>query len=287
MKHLLLALCLAAPVADADAIPATQDRPTVTGTWETDPDNYWTRSTERWISIQLRHDQGKSGFGIPERDVPALAGRRADGPVQFAVRRDAGRLDFTGRMTSGRGAGDFRFTPSADFVSTMGRLGYPQISDRDVWRFAMHDVTRTYVTELQQEASQRVEIDELIKMRIHGVTPEFIKAMRDLGFKNERLDDFVKFRIHGVTPEFVKSFSDLGYKNLSGDDLVKMRIHGVSAQFVRELSDLGFKSLPIQDMVRMRIHGVTPEYIKKMREAGYRDLRVDGLVRMRIHGVDR
>ena len=287
MKHLLLALCLAAPAADVDVTPATQERPTVTGTWHTDSDNYWTtRASERWISIQLRHDQGNSGFGIPEREVPALADRRAEGPVQFAVRRDAGRLDFTGRMSGGRGAGDFSFTPSGDFLSTMGRLGYGQLSDRDVWRFAMHDVTRTFVTDLQQEAKQRLEIDELIKMRIHGVTPEFIKAMRDLGFKTEGIDDFVKFRIHGVTPEFVKTFADLGYKNLSGEEFVKMRIHGVSAQFVRELSDLGYKNLPIQDMVRMRIHGVTPDYIRKMRDAGYPNIKVDGLVRFRIHGVD-
>jgi len=328
MKHLILAMCLAARVADGDALPAPQagtaatatapaanERPTVQGTWQTDYDNYWTRNnSDRWISIQLRYDEGNSGFGIPEREVPALSDRRSDGPVQFALRRDAGRFDFSGRMADGRGRGDFSFTPSIDFISAMGRLGYSRLSDRDVWRFAMHDVTRTYVTdfknagyqldtsdliksrihgatpafaqEMTQEANTRLEIDELIKMRIHGVTPEFIKAMRDLGFKNERIDDFVKFRIHGVTPEFIKTFSDLGYKNLHGDDLVKMRIHGVSAQFVRDLSDLGYKNLPIEDLVRMRIHGVTPEYIRKMRDAGYPNIKVDGLVRFRIHGVD-
>ena len=317
MKHVLLALCLAAPFADFEPVPAPQadSRPTVQGTWRTDYDNYWTRNNgERWVSIQLRSDAGNSGFGLSGRDVPALADRRGDGPVQFTLRRDAGRFDFNGRIEDGRGRGDFSFTPNADFVSGMSRLGYPRLSNDDVWRFAMHDVSRDYVTdfrnagyqldmsdlvksrihgatpafaqEMSQETKTRMEIDQLIKMRIHGVTPEFIKEMRDLGFKNETVDDFVRFRIHGVTPVFIKSFSDLGYRNLTGDDLVKMRIHGVSAQMVRELGDLGYKDLPIEDLVRMRIHGVTPDYIRKMREAGYPNIRMDELVRFRIHGVD-
>jgi hypothetical protein len=320
MKHLLLALCLAAPVADLDQArnaPArpSQDRVTVRGTWRADDDSSWTRTNaERWISLQLRYDAGNSGIGIPERDVPALTDRRADGPIHFTLQRDAGLFDFTGDVVSGHGRGDFTFAPSSDFKSGMQRLGYPALSDEDVWRFAMHDITRTYVTDfknagyqldtsdliksrihgatpafaqdMKQETSSRLEIDQLIKMRIHGVTPEFIKAMRDLGFKNETIDDFVKFRIHGVTPEFVKGWNDLGYKNLDGDDYVRMRIHGVTPQFVRELSDLGYKNLPIDDLVKMRIHGVTPDYIRKMKELGYPNVKVERLVQFRIHGVD-
>ena len=320
MKHLLLALCLAAPVADLDQArnaPArpSQDRVTVRGTWRADDDSSWTRTNaERWISLQLRYDAGNSGIGIPERDVPALTDRRADGPIHFTLQRDAGLFDFTGDVVSGHGRGDFTFAPSSDFKSGMQRLGYPALSDEDVWRFAMHDITRTYVTDfknagyqldtsdliksrihgatpafaqdMKQETSSRLEIDQLIKMRIHGVTPEFIKAMRDLGFKNETIDDFVKFRIHGVTPEFVKGWNDLGYKNLDGDDYVRMRIHGVTPQFVRELSDLGYKNLPIDDLVKMRIHGVTPDYIRKMKELGYPNIKVERLVQFRIHGVD-
>ncbi len=311
MKHLLIALCLIGATAGVRAQTST-----VRGTWRADRDNYWTRSSsERWINLELRRDDhGGSGIGIPERDVPALADRRADGPIQFTVRRDAGRFDFTGQVRDGRGSGDFTFTPDRDVVTGMGRLGYASLTDDDVWRFAMHDITRDYATgfktagyrldtsdliktrihgatpaflqEVQAQGLGKPDIDELVKMRIHGVTPEFIKEMRDLGFKDLTIDRLVTFRIHGVTPEFIKAFADLGYKNLDGDDLVKMRIHGVSAQFVRELADLGYKNLAIDDLVKMRIHGVTPEYIRKMRDVGYPNVKVDRLVQFRIHGVD-
>ena len=139
MKHLILAMCLGAAVTGG----GQQTKPTVEGTWRADYDNYWTRSNnERWISLQLQHDGSNNGLGIPERDVPALTDRRADGPIHFTLRRDAGTFDFTGRLTGGRGRGDFTFTPDADFVSGMGRLGYARLSHRRVWRFAMHDVTR-------------------------------------------------------------------------------------------------------------------------------------------------
>jgi len=311
MKHLLLAGCLGLMTMTGPA----QQNPTIEGTWRADASNYWTRAnTERWISLQLQYDDSNTGIGVPEHELPALADARGDGPLRFTLRRDAGSFDFTGRMSYGRASGDFRFTPDPAFAPAMARLGVGTLSNEEVWRFAIHDVSRDYVgafrsagyqlaaadllksrihgatpefaQAVKQQGLGKLDIDELVKMRIHGVTPEFIKAMRDAGYKDLPVDELVKLRIHGVSPDFIKSFADLGYKNLALEDLVNMRIHGVSPEMVKELNALGYKDLAISDLVKMRIHGVTPEFIKQMRDAGYGGVKVDKLVEFRIHGVD-
>ena len=312
MKHLLFAMCLAGSMTgDAQQPTATA---TVEGTWRSDADNYWSRSNnERWVNIQMRHGGSNNGIGIPERDVPALADRRADGPVHFTLRRDAGTFDFTGRMDEGHGRGDFTFTPDAGFVSGMASLGYPRLSNDEVWGFAMHDVSRDYVSDFKKAGyspdtsdliksrihgatpafAQDVkaqglgspDIDELVKMRIHGVTPEFIKTMRDLGYKDLPIDKLVQLRIHGVTPDFIKGMAALGFKDQALSDLVKFRIHGVSPDFIKSFSDLGYKNLDADDLVKMRIHGVSTQMVKELNDLGYKNLPIDDLVKMRIHGV--
>jgi hypothetical protein len=284
MKHFLLALCLTGAAQPSGSA-------TIQGTWHADADNYWTRNnSERWISLQLSYDSRNMGIGVPEREAPALTDARGDGPLHFNLLRDAGTIDFTGRMNYGRASGDFRFFPNPEFAPGMAKLGVTGLSNEDVWRSAIHDVSRRYTQDIAQlgagRSDGRLDIDELVQMKIHGVTPEFIAAMRDLGYKDLPIRKLVELRIHGVTPDFVKEFATLGYKNLDLDDLVKMRIHGVTAQMVKDLNALGYKDLAISDLVKMRIHGVTPDYIKRMRDAGYGGVRVEKLVQFRIHGVD-
>ena len=259
MKHLLLLIALG-PLAVAQAPAAVQGR------WTSDSHDYWTRnSTERWVSIQLERGDERSGLGVPERDVPALTDERGSGPVHFTVRRDAGTFQFDGQVSSGRGSGGFTFAPDAAYISGMAQLGY-RLGDDDLWRFAIHDITREYVQGLQREGVRNAAASDLVKMRIHGVDPAYVASYRTAGYQLG-VDDLVKTRIHGATPAFAQEVKKEGLGTPDVDDLVKMRIHGVTPEFIREMRDLGYKDLSIDRLVQMRIHGVTPEFVREIGRA--------------------
>src|SRR5206468_9488284 len=102
------------------------------------------------------------GLSAPEADVPGLTDERGSGPVRFSIRRDAGTFQFEGQLSSGRGSGTFTFSADASYISGMAQLGY-RLSDDDVWRLAVHDVTRDYVQALQREGLRNTAVSDLVK----------------------------------------------------------------------------------------------------------------------------
>ena len=288
MKTLVLAATL---LTTLTAAPAPQSGAVEAGTWTARLQDTWTRNNgERWISIQLEHDTNRRfGTGIKVADLEGLGARGDDwtspGEVQFALRRDAGTVQFRGRFEDGRGAGMYRFTPNADYLAAMNQSGLGPVDADDAFRLALHDVSRAFVQEIKGLGYADVDLDDLLKMRIHGVSAEYITAFRTAGYPNMSIPELVKTRIHGATPTFVRAMQDAGYGKLDVDELVKMRIHGVTPDYIREMRDLGFKDLPLEELVRFRIHGVTPTFVKELRALGYSDLTAAELVKMRIHGV--
>jgi len=224
----------------------------------------------------------RSDFALSDSDVNSATEK----PVAFALKRDAGTIDFTGTFQNGEGVGRFNFTPNPEFAATLRSLGVNSeepLDDEQLFRLAMHGITTAFIRDMQS-LGYHENLDTYIRFRIHGVTPEFIRDMNQLGYKPDA-EDAVRFRIHGVTPQFVRDMRDAGYSSVPAEELVRFRIHGVSPQFVRDLRDLGYTSLSSDDLVRFRIHGVSPEFVRELRDLGYSSVSADDLVRFRIHGV--
>ena len=64
--------------------------------------------------------------------------------VRFALRHDAGTLEFEGAFDAGRGSGRFRFAPNAAFVAALQKTGR-QLSADDALRLAIHDVSQEFI----------------------------------------------------------------------------------------------------------------------------------------------
>ena len=194
------------------------------------------------------------------------------GAANKKVTTGAGAVTSSG-TSHGTSGGD-HLPPVPRPIATM-RKTYPDLTPDEVFKLAIHDVSRSFIASMNKEGYVQPSLDELTKMRIHGVDAFYVQGLRKAGYNNLTIGELVKTRIHGATPAFAQEVSAAGFGKASVDDLVKMRIHGVTPDMVRELRELGYNDLRVDEVVKLRIHGATPAFIREMRELGYKDLALE------------
>jgi hypothetical protein len=294
-------------------------------------DGAWTASREEKHPDRLYFSitRGESHQNGMTMSVSALSGLTAAiidaktmTPVQFETRREAGTIAWEGTFRSGKGAGQFTFTPNRAYIDALRTLGVPfdlgrherrSSEEENLFTLALFDVSTAYIRTMIAEG-YRVSLEDYLSMRIFDITPDYIHEMRSLGFSSLSSDDLVSSRIHGVTaayvretrafgwkldldelqasrihgatPAFAEKMKAAGYPNLAFDDLVSFRIHGVTPEVIETMRKLGYDHLSADDLISIRIHGVTPEYIHELADAGYVNIPIEKLIDMRIHGID-
>jgi len=244
---------------------------------------------------------GMVKFGITYRDEDSQSQHDSDWPVkslqgidlttpgkhdvQFAVLREAGRLDGEGFVNAGEGAGIFRFTPDANFVAAMQKLGFDGIDADRQFAMAIHDVTTEFARTMKAEKLDGLDTDKLIAFRIFDVTPAFIDELRAAGLPATEADKLIAFRVHGVTPVVVRDLANLGL-DLDEDQLIAFRVHEVTPEYVAKVKAAGLGQPDADQLIAMRVHGITPDYIAKMKARGLKNLTLDRLVDLKVHGID-
>lgn len=320
MKQILFGALLLAAVMPVEQAATQNARGDIEGTWSARLQTTTRGGAEiaPALQMQMDTDSGNGGWSNWGQSIPVSAftglpqdlGPRQD--VRFELRREAGVVRFDGRFEGGRGVGTMTFVANREFARAMERqtndtftdrelfsyavldvsqafvreiqaLGFPDVTLADARKLRIHGVTPAFITGIRAEGLTDPTLAEIVKFRIHGVTLDYIKQMRALGLASD-LDDIVDSRIHGVTPAFAKEMADLGYGSVGFRQLRKFRIHGVSPSFVRELASLGYKNVDADTLVKFRIHGITPSFIKELDDAGYRNLSEEELVDWAIHG---
>ena len=240
------------------------------------------------FAIQHRH---KGGSFMSQNDWPVdafqgvdlkAAGRR---DVEFAIVRDAGRIDCEGYLKDGHGAGTFTFTPDADYMPAMDALGFGGVSEDKQFAMMIHDVTLAYAKQMKAENLDGLTTDKLLAFAIFNVTRETIRDLRAEGLAARNVDKLIAFHVHGIKPEFVRDVRKSGLKP-NEDQLVAMKIHGVTPEYVAEVQKMGFAHPSADELVAMRIHDVSPEYIASMKSRGLKDLTINKLVQLKLHGIE-
>jgi hypothetical protein len=251
------------------------------GDWELQTQSFSDR-----LQLRLRSfdGNGSHGFGVSASELRNLPGGvlSGDGPANFEVVRDAGRLVCQGTFRNGRGSGNFQFISNPEYFRELSRLGYNEPRENERFTMFVMNVTLDFARAIR-DAGLKASSSNLVEMRIHGVTADYIRQARAEGYTNLSTRDFVEMRIHGVTTDFLRDLKNAGY-DLSSREVAQLRIHGVTSDYMKALQTYGLRPAA-SDLTELRIHGVTPEYLRDLKNAGYGNLSAKEITELRIHGV--
>jgi hypothetical protein len=195
-------------------------------------------------------DNGFSNWGqsVDRADLREL--RVMDGRVAFRLARAAGTFAMEGRGTEARARGTFGFIPSEIFRRQMTALGFDGLTNERMFIFAMGDLTIADVKYIEQQTSDDLTTNQLVRMVQHNVTEDFVKGMADAGFRNLRTGELINARDHGVTPTYVSNMQKLGY-DLTLRGYIRAKDHGVSERHVAEMKELGLENLSLDQLITL------------------------------------
>lgn len=263
------------------------------GTWTAEVNREKAGDDDIQFSFHRRSTHGNmniSGSGYALNDFQGLTREQVfsstNTPVRFRLAREAGTIDFEGSFRDGKGAGDWRLTPSQNFRSAMRSRGYDELTDEQMFTSAMIDLTSKFVDDLKTIGFDRLPFREVIKARIFKVTPQFVSEMRSLGFDNLDLEDLVKARIFQIDGEFIRQVQAMGFDTKSLEGMVKLRIFKITPEFISSMKSAEFENLSTEELVKLRIFEITPEFVKSMKAEGLSQLSVEDAVKLKIHHVD-
>jgi hypothetical protein len=203
---IVAAALISASVLPTAAIGAAQS-PTIEGTWSTETREHDDGRRTVQLTMELDEDTGTWGWSVEASELDGLSFEQLDGNVadaRFELVRDAGTVVFQGVIRNGRGIGEFTFTPNAAWQREMTGYGYGDLSERQVFSAAIHDITTAYVGELRQLGYADLPVNDLFSIAIHRVSIAIIRGMNDLGYADIPARKLVSMRIHGVTVEWVR-----------------------------------------------------------------------------------
>lgn len=222
------------------------------GEWEVESSH-----NELKILVYGRQSSGMN-YALDRDEVAHLIGQ---GKKSFRIVRDAGTLFLEGTLEERRrkveGSGEWYFRPDSAYVRFMGRYGLREDDRQKAFSLAIFDVSRKYLS-----------------------------GMEDCGYCSLNVDQLISAQIFGISPELVEEFREAGYPDLSYQQLLSMRVQGVTVDDAREFERSGVGHLTADQLISARIHDITPEFVEGFREAGFRDLSFNNFVTLHAFNMD-
>ncbi|HEY0404762.1 MAG TPA: hypothetical protein VGC89_03490 [Pyrinomonadaceae bacterium] len=243
----------------------------------------FTRRAERDGSFMITDNISRDEL----QGFPADASSAAKVNVNFRIVREAGTFDCEGYFNAGKGAGFWTLTPSRSFVSMMRNRGYANLTEEDLLRAALHNLTTKFIEDLKAVGYDHLEFAQLLRAVSHEVTAAYVREMQAAGYRDLSMEELVRARNHEIDSQYVKEAQAMGFDKQPLESLIRLRNHEITQEFINSMRAAGFENLSIEELIRLRTHEVTPEFVSGLKAEGYPDISVEMAVRLKSHDIDR
>jgi hypothetical protein len=204
-------------------------------------------------------------------DSAALKGREGTS-VSFALVREPGRLDCSGRTEGRRAKGHCRFTGDPSFAAFLVAAGVRRPTEDEWIDLTMVGARRTLVDALRQGRFAMPSPATLIGMTALGVSPAYIRDMAAHGYRPRRTEDFLPLKALDVSPAYLGSLKRVGYDRVPVEELIQLKALGITADFIASYQRRGFRNLSVSRLVQLKALGIRPEEIGRQSSASGRPM---------------
>jgi uncharacterized protein (UPF0335 family) len=243
----------------------------------------FTRRSDKGDSFMTTDDVSREEL----QGFPSEANSAAKTNVNFRIVREAGTFDCEGYFGAGKGAGFWTLTPSRSFITAMRGRGYDNLTEEDLLRAALSNLTTRFIEDLKAVGYDRLEFRQLLRAASHEITPAYIREMQAAGYQSLSMEQLIRARHHDIDGQYIKEVQAMGFDKQPLESLIRLRSHEITQGFINQMRSAGFDNLSIEELVRLKNHEVTPEFVNGLKAEGYADISVASIVRLKNHGVDQ
>jgi hypothetical protein len=209
----------------------------------------------------------------------------------FAITREAGKMEMTGKFEGNTGMGTYKFVADKPFVDYMNKELKEDLDEDEQMAFFFINIKKDYLQMLKKEGFTNIEKDDLIAMAAMKIDAAYIRSIKDAGFKDVESEKIISLKALKVDAAYIKEIRDAGYKNVTEDQLVSFKAQGIDKKYIESVrntkGDKGEKGSKddADDIVSYKAMNITPEYINSFKAVGLTDLSHDDLVSFKAVGV--
>jgi hypothetical protein len=240
----------------------------------------------------------------------------------FAIIREAGKMEMTGKFEGNTGMGTYKFIADKAYVDYMNKELKETLDEDDQMAFFFINIKKEFLTMLRSEGYKDVTKDDLIPVAALGIDKAYITSIRNAGFKEVSLENLVPLKALGIDEKYITEIRSAGYKDISSDQLVSFKAQGIDKKYIESVRDMkgekgdkgskddddaedivsfkamnitaeyinsfkavGYNNIPKEELVSFKALGVTPEYIKSWQDAGFKNLDAEDFTGMKAQNV--